>query len=53
MMALGSRESMEKQCRDVAELINIDKEHGVEDEDVEANEQLAKAAALLASRVRR
>jgi cohesin loading factor subunit SCC2 len=43
--ALDTSEGMKQQCRDFAEIINVDREHAVEDEDADATEQLARAAA--------
>jgi cohesin loading factor subunit SCC2 len=43
--ALDTPDAMKKQCSDFAEIINVDREHAVQDEDVDASEQLAKAAA--------
>lgn len=43
--ALDSSEGMRKQCHDFSEIINVDREHAVEDEDMDSAEQLARAAA--------
>jgi cohesin loading factor subunit SCC2 len=43
--ALDTSEAMRKQCRDFAEIINIDREHAVDEDDADATEQLARAAA--------
>ncbi|KAF2873723.1 sister chromatid cohesion C-terminus-domain-containing protein [Massariosphaeria phaeospora] len=45
MSALDSREAMLKQCFDFAELLEVDKDAKVDDEDINASEQLARAAA--------
>lgn len=45
MAALDSSEAMKKQCNDLAEIINVDREHAVEEEDGDAADQLAMTAA--------
>lgn len=42
---LGAPEDMKKQCNDFAEIINVDREHAIEEEDADAREQVARAAA--------
>ncbi|KAF2788722.1 hypothetical protein K505DRAFT_378703 [Melanomma pulvis-pyrius CBS 109.77] len=45
MTSMDNRESMMKQCNDFAELLEVDREAKFNDEDIDASDQLAKAAA--------